>query len=205
MISQIKNNKTWIAGLFAAAAASLCCVMPVLAILGGVGGFASSFSWIEPFRPYLIGFTIIVFAFAWYKKLKPSKADNCGCEPAGKSSFWQSKFFLSIMTVTAGLLMTFPMYAKMFFSAPQKVAIITADNKNIQQAVFKIEGMTCEACTEHVNDEVAKVKGVLTWQTSYENAASIIKFDSTKTTTDSIIAAINSTGYNVISSTLTKK
>lgn len=204
MSIRTKNNKSWIAGIFAAAAASLCCITPILAILGSVGGFASSFSWIEPYRPYLIGLTIIVFAFAWYGKLKPVKIEECSCEPDEKKSFFQSKLFLAIVTVTAGLLVTFPMYAKMFYSAPQKVAIISGEKKNIQQAVFKIEGMTCEACTEHVNGEVAKVKGVITWQTSYENAASIIKFDGTKTNTDSIIAAINSTGYKVISQTTTK-
>ena len=205
MISDTKKNKTWIAGILAAAAASLCCITPLVAILGGAGSFASSFSWLEPYRPLLMGLTVLAFAFAWYKKLKPAKADDCGCETAGKPSFWQSKSFLAIMTVTAGLLMTFPMYAKMFYSAPQKVEIITADNKNIQQAVFKIEGMTCEACTGHVNNEVSKIKGVIKWETSYDSANSIVKFDAGITNPDSIIAAINSTGYNVIYSTLTKK
>ena len=45
------------AGLLAAFAASLCCIMPILAVLGGIGGVASTFSWLEPFRPYLIVLT----------------------------------------------------------------------------------------------------------------------------------------------------
>ena len=198
------NNKSWTAGLLAAAAASLCCITPILAILGGIGGFASAFSWIEPFRPYLLAVTVMVFVFAWYQKLKPAKEQDCGCETENKRSFWQSKSFLGIITVVAALLMTFPLYAKIFYHAPQKAVIIPAERKNIQQAVFQIKGMTCEACTEHVNNEVSKVKGVIEWQTSYENAISLVKFDAGKTNADSIIAAINSTGYKVIPKTPTK-
>ncbi|HEY1054273.1 MAG TPA: heavy metal transporter, partial [Emticicia sp.] len=57
MTTIIKNNKGWIAGILTAFATSLCCITPVLALLGGASGLASSFSWIEPFRPYLIGLT----------------------------------------------------------------------------------------------------------------------------------------------------
>ena len=60
-------------GLLTAIAASLCCITPVLALIAGTSGLASTFSWLEPFRPYFIGLTILVLAFAWYQKLKPQK------------------------------------------------------------------------------------------------------------------------------------
>ena len=52
---------------------SICCITPVLALIAGTSGLASSFSWLEPFRPYLIGLTILVLGFAWYQKLKAKK------------------------------------------------------------------------------------------------------------------------------------
>ena len=67
------ENKLIGAGLLTAITASLCCITPVLALIAGTSGIASTFSWIEPFRPYLIGLTILVLAFAWYQKLKPQK------------------------------------------------------------------------------------------------------------------------------------
>jgi nicotinamide riboside transporter PnuC len=91
MTMTVKNTKSWIAGIIAAIAASLCCITPVLAFLGGASGLASSFSWIEPYRPYLIGLTIAIFAFAWYQKLKPQKKVDCDCEEDNTKSFWQSK------------------------------------------------------------------------------------------------------------------
>ncbi len=35
-----------------------------------ISGAASTFSWLEPIKPYLIGVTIIVLVFAWYRQLK---------------------------------------------------------------------------------------------------------------------------------------
>lgn len=205
MTTTTKKSKGWVAGLLTAIAASLCCITPVLALLGGASGLASSFSWIEPFRPYLIGLTVLVFAFAWYQKLKPQKQVDCDCEADNKKSFWQSKSFLGFVTVVAGLLIAFPYYAKAIFPKPQEIKVVALDKTNIQQAVFKIKGMTCESCTQHVNSEISKVNGIVTFQTSYENANSIVKFDNSKTSVDSIAAAINSTGYKVVSQTVTKK
>lgn len=201
MATSIKNNKGWIAGIFAAFAASLCCITPVLAFLGGASGLASSFSWIEPYRPYLIGLTVALFAFAWYQKLKPIKKVDCDCETDNKKPFWQSKQFLAMITVVAGLLIAFPYYAKVFYPKPQQTKIIVVDKSNIQQAEFKIKGMTCESCTEHVNNEISKVKGVIDFKTSYEKANSTVKFDNSKTSIDSIASAIKSTGYKVVSQT----
>lgn len=203
MTTTTKNSKGWVAGLLTAVAASLCCITPVLALLGGASGLASSFAWIEPFRPYLIGLTVLVFAFAWYQKLKPQKQVDCDCETDNKKSFWQSKSFLGIVTVIAAMLIAFPYYAKAFYPKPQEPKVVVADKTNIQQAVFKIKGMSCESCTQHVNSEISKVKGVIGFQTSYENANSIVKFDNSKTSVDSIAAAINSTGYKVVSQTVT--
>ncbi len=202
MTATTKNSKSWVAGIFAAVAASLCCITPVLAFLGGASGLASSFSWIESYRPYLIGATILIFAFAWYQKLKPQKQVDCDCETGNKKSFWQSKLFLGIVTGVAAIMIAFPYYAKTFYPKPQQTKVIVVDKTNIQQAVFNIKGMTCESCTEHVNSEISKVNGVIEFNTSYENANSTVKFDNSKTSIDSIAIAIKSTGYKVISQSL---
>ncbi len=72
-------------GLFAAVASSSCCIPPVIALIAGVGGSASALSWMEPFRPYLIGLAIVAIGYAWYNYLKPKNADDCGCEVDAKS------------------------------------------------------------------------------------------------------------------------
>lgn len=199
MIS-IKSSATFTgAGVLTAMAASLCCITPVIALLAGGSSIAANFSWLEPARPYLIGLSIAVLVFAWYLKLKPTKTKDmaCDCETTKKPSFIQSKTFLSIVTVFAALMMTFPLYAKMVYPKPkvQTVPLAAVDNK--QQVKFIIQGMTCEACEEHVNSELSKVAGVLTYKTSYATRSSLVTFDKSKVDVTAIKAAINKTGYKL--------
>merc|ERR1711916_15172 len=93
----------------------------------GTSGIASTFSWIEPFRPYLVGLSILVLGFAWYQKLKPQKEIDCECEtddlPAGKAGrpkFIQSKTFLGIVTLLAIIMLAFPYYSGIFLSKYRK-------------------------------------------------------------------------------------
>jgi mercuric ion transport protein len=187
------------AGILSAIAASLCCITPVIALLAGSSSIAANFAWIEPARPYLIGLSIAVLALAWYLKLKPVKTNNmdCNCETTKKASFLQSKTFLSIVSVFAILMMTFPLYAKVFYQKPQIKAAIVATIDNKQQVNFIVQGMTCEGCEEHVNNELSKLNGVLTYTTSYANKSSLVTFDKTKVDIKTIVAAINKTGYTV--------
>ena len=194
-----KNSKSFITGLLTGPAASLCCITPVLAFLGEASGLVSSFLWIEPFRPYLIVPTVLVFAFAWYQKLKQQKQPDCYCETDNKKPFLQSTTFLGIVTVVPGLLIAFLYYAAAFYPKTTQTDSVFSTENDIKVGQFLIKGMTWESCTEHVNHKIAKIKGVIKYQISFEKAESIIKFDNSKISVDSIAAAINNTGYNVTS------
>ncbi|MCX2679875.1 mercuric transport protein MerTP [Galbibacter sp. EGI 63066] len=185
--------------ILTAVGASLCCIVPVLALIAGVGGFASAFSWVEPIRPYLVGMTILVLGFAWYHKLKPKKEVDCNCETdskTGRSKFIQSKTFLGIVTVFASLMLAFPMYAHVFYPKVEKQVVIV-DKSDVQKVEFSISGMTCNGCAAHVDHEVNKLPGIINITTSYKNKNSIIEFDSSKTDVEEIKEAINATGYTV--------
>ena len=111
------STKSAGAGMLAAIVASLCCITPVFSLVAGISGIAATFSWMEPIRPYLIALTIGVLAFAWYQKLKPRTAEeiNCECDEDDKPSFWQTKSFLSMITVISIILLAFPSYSHMFY------------------------------------------------------------------------------------------
>ena len=193
----MKNeNKLIGTSLLTAITASLCCITPVLALIAGTSGIASSFSWTEPFRPYLIGLTIFVLGFSWYQKLKTKKRNDCECETDEKPKFIQSKKFLGIVTVFAIVMLAFPYYSGIFYPNTEK-QIMIVDKSNIKTTEFKISGMTCASCEEHVNQEVNKLNGILISKASYENGNAIIEFDKTKTNKTEIEKAINSTGYTV--------
>lgn len=190
------ENKLIGTGLLTAITASLCCITPVLALIAGTSGIASAFSWIEPFRPYLIVLTVLVLGFAWYQKLKPRKEIDCECETDEKPKFMQSKIFLGSVTVFAFIMLAFPYYSEIFYSNTAK-QIIAVEKSDIRTTEFKISGMTCESCEEHVNHEVNKLNGIVNSKASYKNGNAIIEFDRTKTNQTEIEKAINSTGYKV--------
>ena len=193
----MKTDKKLIgAGLLTAIAASLCCITPVLALVAGTSGLASSFSWLEPARPYFIGLTILVLGFAWYQKVKPKKQIDCNCETEEKPKFIQSKMFLGIVTAFAIVMLAFPYYAHFFYPKAEK-QVIVVDKSNVQTVEFSISGMTCTSCEEHVNHEVNKLSGIIKSTSSYENENAIVEFDNSKTNIAEIEKAINGTGYSV--------
>jgi copper chaperone CopZ len=57
--------------------------------------------------------------------------------------------------------------------------------------------MSCESCEAEVNNEIAKVNGVLTYQTSYATHSSVVSFDKSKVDVKAIDAAISNSGYKV--------
>jgi copper chaperone CopZ len=188
------ENKLIGAGLLTAITASLCCITPVLAFIAGTSGIASTFSWIEPFRPYLLGLTFLVLGFAWYQKLTPKKEIDCECETVERTKFLQTKKFLGAVTMFAVVMMAFPYYSVFFYPDTQNQTIIV-DKSNIKTAEFNISGMTCASCEKHVNHEVNKLNGIVNSNASYENRNAIVEFDRTKTNETEIEKAINSTGY----------
>lgn len=188
-------------GLVSAIAASLCCITPVLALLAGASGVASIFSWLDPLRPIFLGLTVVVLGFAWYLKLKPRTPEEiaCACEEDSKVSLWQSKKFLGIITIFAGLMMSFPYYASVFYAETVATAV-NVEAQNIRVVDLKVKGMTCEGCEEHVKHAIHELPGIISTMVSHINESAHVQFDQSSTDVKSIIEAVNRTGYTVISS-----
>jgi len=190
------NKKIIGAGLLTAIAASLCCITPVLALVAGTSGLASTFSWLEPARPYFAGLTIFALGFAWYQKYKPQKQVDCNCETDENPKFIQSKLFLVLVSAFAAVMLAFPNYAHIFYPKSEK-QVMVVDKSNVQTVEFSIKGMTCAGCEGSVNHQVNKLAGVIKSTASYENGNAIVEFDNSKTSITEIEEAILKTGYSV--------
>ncbi len=128
---------------------------------------ASTASWIETFRLYLIGLTTLILRFAWSQKLKPRKDIDYECETNEKPKFIQSKMFLGIETTCAIMMLAFPYYSGIFYPNTEKQRI-AVDKSDIKTTAFTIHGMTCASCNEHVNHEVNTLNGIVNSKASYE-------------------------------------
>lgn len=192
----MKNNKSLVGiGTLLALSSSLCCIVPVLTIVGGIGGLASSFSWVEPLRPYLIAATVLILGFAFYRAYKPQKQDECGCAPE-KKKFMESKKFLWGITIVSALLISFPYYSHIFL--PSTKQNLSYAPENVRKKTFSIHGMTCEACEKHVNHSFLSQDGVLKVNSNYKKGLACVTFDVTKVSVKKLaLTSEKITGYPV--------
>jgi mercuric ion transport protein len=195
-------DKKILTGILASVGASLCCITPVLAVLAGSSSLATTFSWLDPFRPYLIGITILVLAYVWWDKLKPKDKITCDCETEEKISFVRTKKFLSLVTVFAIITISFPYYGDYFIKDENKKEIIIVDAKDIQTYNVNISNMTCPACEATIGNAIHKQDGIVNLDISYKKSIANIKFDTSKTTIEEIKKSIDKTGF--ITTTHTK-
>jgi copper chaperone CopZ len=161
---------------------------------------ASSFSWMEPFRPYLIALTVLVLAYAWWDKLKAKKSDiECACEPEedGKVSFWYSKTFLALVTVFSVVMLSFPYWGDTFIKSERTQTVVT-NKSNLFKKTIQIKGMTCASCEATVEKVAMDIDGVVSAKASTQNKNAVIEFDKTKTDIHSIMKAIATTGYKLL-------
>jgi mercuric ion transport protein len=191
---KVTVQKSWIGGAVAAIAASLCCIAPLLAIFSGLSGAATYFNWIAPYRPYLIGITVLVFAFAWYQQLvvAPKKEKDC-CTPANRS-FWQSKKFLLIVTAFAALLTAYPYYSTIFYKTSPNTTVVAVQS-NFKFIRLNIKGMGCADCTKHIDASLMGLNGVSSSITSFEKAQTVVQYDPAKINANSIDHQIKEIGY----------
>ncbi len=195
----MKSNKLLGNGAIATAIlASLCCITPVLAIVAGLSGAASSFTFLEPFRPYFIAITAIFLGYAFYDAYKPKKAEiECDCEDeSSRKKFINSKSFLWIVAFVSVSLITFPYYSKSIF--PNAKMAVNINHPNIVKAKLEVAGMTCTGCEASINYALKSVKGVVKANSSYKTGAAIVEYDKNKVNLEMLKKAVEQkTGYKV--------
>lgn len=72
---------------------------------------------------------------------------------------------------------------------------INASAAGIEKACFRVEGMTCAACSLTLKAAVTKLNGIASINSSIEKSNAVIEFHPDKTNVGSIRDQINSTGY----------
>jgi hypothetical protein len=102
--------KTAVGVIGAAFAASACCIGPVAFSLIGAGALGASAVKLAPYRPWLIGLTLLFVAAAFYGAYRPSAVDcrdDGTCTPPSKQA---AKLLAWIAAAIAAVLIAFPYY-----------------------------------------------------------------------------------------------
>lgn len=189
--------------------ASSCCWLPLVLLAVGVSG-AGIASALEAYRPPFIVVTFGFLAAAFYFTYRPKKAvaegghgccatgteesDGC-CTPASQRGFnvmALNKAMLWVVTLMAVAFLLFPSYVGALFGTSNDAAVTA----NMKQAVFTIEGMTCEGCATTVAQAIKGVSGVSAVTVNYEQKQATVGTDACcPVPRDEILKALAESGY----------
>jgi len=188
--------------VLAAAAASLCCIGPLVFVLFGLGAFGAA-TVFDTARPYLLGVAILLLAFGFYRAYFRRAA---ACVPdeacAAKAVNRASRIALWIAAVAVIAFALSPYYAGTLArrmngapSAPGSAPAAAVVESGTSQATFKVTGMTCAGCENTIKLALEKTPGVRSSEVSYDRGEAVVEYDRKLTTPEKLRDAISQTGY----------
>jgi len=202
----MKKENIFIGGaIFAAIASSLCCILPLGAVVFGLGAFGAA-SAFETLRPFLLALAAVALAFSFYRiyfrREKCNEGDACATKPVNRIN----RLFLWSGTLVIIAFALAPYYTGYLVAAatnsPRQPSTDTAmpiateaESQANKTVVIAVEGMTCEGCAVHINETLKKLNGVVSAEASYPNKIVKVVFNPKQITLEQIRKAIDEIGY----------
>lgn len=189
------------AGLGAALIASVCCVVPLVALSLGIGG-AGALLTLGKFRPYFIGASLLFLAVAIGIVLRRNERDGCcPLEEKRRNRFLLPLYVLSTYLVIFGLV-TYFVTPRIYggldskIVSPQRNKVKSAGGNSVsqQEFVLQIKGFTCPSCAAGVKSILSQKKGIIEANIETSGKAKIL-YDETKISQKEILKAIRQLGY----------
>lgn len=183
----------------AALAASLCCILPIVAAVTGLGVFAAS-EVFEKWRPYLLGFTGLlltagfVLAYRDYKKAC-TPGNLCATKPMNRWNF----FALGLVAVLVLGLAAFPYYsgtvAEAVIRQPRPAWAEPSDT--VTTASFRIPDMDCAACAVSLAVAFQRLPGVKAATIDYPTRKAVVTYDPGKQNLAAFEKVVTAAGFHV--------
>ena len=104
------------AGIVAALGASICCVGPLVLLALGVGGaWIGSLTALEPYRPFLIGLTLLFLALAFHRLYLARRVCAPGSACFDPRTLKRQRLAFWIVTILVLGLISIPWFAPLFY------------------------------------------------------------------------------------------
>ncbi len=186
--------------LIAAVAASLCCILPVLAALTGAGAIAAGVVF-DQWRPYLLGITGSLLAagffFAWRDHKKACAPGSlCAIKPVGR---W-NRIALGLLTIAVVALAAFPYYsgavARLVVPQPGGPAPAVA-SANLSTVAFQVPDMDCPACAVALSAAFRRLPGVVDAKLDIDARKATVTFDPGAQSVAALKKVFDDAGFHV--------
>jgi copper chaperone CopZ len=199
-----ESSKNWFLGstVIVAITSSLCCILPVLSMVFGIGAFGAA-SFFEKLRPYLLIVAFLALGFGFYqtyfRREQCGDGEACEIKPIGRINqlfLWMAAFAIVGFAI-------FPFYTGYLVSAlsdnntatPNQITVASENEAHNKTVIVEVEGMTCGGCASHIDETLKKLKGVISAKASYENKNVNVVYNPNLITLGAIKKAINDIGY----------
>jgi copper chaperone CopZ len=197
-------SRHWLLGASVAAAigASLCCILPIVTALTGLGVLAAGAK-LEPWRPYLLSVTgLLLGAGILFAYRDHRKACIPGSLCANKPLSRWNVIALGTLAVLIGSLATFPYYAG---AVAQAVVSKPAPSNRVRAAAFttitfRVPDMDCPACAVSLSATFRKLPGVAEAKLDVDSRRAVVTYDPAVQSVASLEQVINNAGFHVTSS-----
>ena len=203
----MEKSNVFVGGaMFAAFVSSLCCVLPLIAVIFGLGAFGTA-AIFETVRYPMIVVAVATLAFgfyrAYFRREECAEGEACETKPVSRIN----KIFLWVGTIVIATFALAPYYTGYIAAAitsPNLPAtesapvVVTEEPAAKKTVVLKVRGMTCEGCEAHIEVPLRKLRGVISADADYKQHNVTVVYDSAQTTVEKIKEAITATGYELI-------
>lgn len=192
------------AGLWASAGAvlsavfsSACCWLPLLLVAFGASA-AGVAGFFETYRPWFLGATALLlgggFYFVYFSKPACAPGDACAAPSVRLARFNRTMLWMATAFTLAFAL--FPTYVGSLLGAGGPAA---GAHESVSDAArtFRIEGMTCEACSAILREHLSRVPGVARADVSFAEKTARVAFEKAGAppTDAALDQAIRAAGY----------
>lgn len=203
----MEKSNVFVGGaMFAAFVSSLCCVLPLIAAIFGLGAFGAG-AIFETVGCPMIVISLAAMAFGFYRvyfrREECAEGETCETKPVSIIN----KIFLWVGAVVIVVFALAPYYTGYIAAAitspnlpvvESAPVVATEEPAAKETIVLQVRGMTCEGCEAHIEVPLRKLQGVISADADYKQHTVTIVYDSAKTTVEKIKEAILATGYELI-------
>ncbi len=188
-----------VGGLVAAVAASSCCILPLVLGAASAGTLAIGAA-LTPYRPYLIGLTLLMLAAAFYCTYHPRKTgrgtDGCATVKSAPVPRFSRAFLGAITVITLGV-MIYPDFAAHALESAQVAVPPVPSVPSAQTAIFTLGDLTCPECSISIVKALKGTPGVLDASVNFAAKYASVRYDSRRISISELRKVIEQTGFPV--------
>jgi copper chaperone CopZ len=189
---------TSVGAVVSAVFSSACCWLPLLLVAFGASA-AGVAGFFESYRPWLLSATALLLGSGFYLAYfrRPSCAPGGACAVPSARRSRTSRAMLWVATTFALAFALFPNYVGVLLGASDTAAETAAPAAGGETRTFRIEGMTCEACSAILRERLSSVPGVARADVSFAEKTARVAFLAAgpRPTDADVDGAIRAAGY----------